>query len=467
LSYCPETLPEASVSKNFCAHQLNDISVNQARSILSIPNTDSILVLERGESAVSLLKDTNGDTYPDKRFIIAEAPGLNHGLALHGNYLYATSSTTVYRWTFNSDATTSSGDRTIVITGMNADGKGGAPNGHRTRTIIFDEVGRLYISIGSAGNVDRDSYRSRIRRFDISDQTSYPIDFTTGEVFADGLRNEVGLSFDSSNILWGVENGADNLYRSDLGGDIHNDNPGEELNRFPESNKGKTYGYPYCWSEYLLPKYGKGPGTVWAWPNIKHDNVLTTDDWCRKNSVPSELSMQAHSAPLGMSFYKWKESYITNQCKGSFPKEFDGYAFIAFHGSWNRDPSTGYKVVYVPISDGRVKGDPVDLLVHTGATREWGDGMRPVDVDFDQCGRLLISSDGTKPNYNKGSKVIIMSFDDVDKQRETYGGCCGKESKGPTHSKSNGRKLSITMSGNIWTIMFALLLFFFVSHQRR
>jgi len=111
---------------------------------------------------------------------------------------------------------------------MDADGKGGAPSGHRTRTLAFDSSGRLYVSIGSADNVDEDSFRARIRRFDLNNVT-LPVDFVDGEVFADGLRNEVGLAFDRHNVLWGVENGADKLYRDDLGGDIHNDNPAEEV----------------------------------------------------------------------------------------------------------------------------------------------------------------------------------------------------------------------------------------------
>ena len=72
--------------------------------------------------------------------------------------------------------------------------------------------------------MDADSHRSRIRRFDLNNAI-LPLDFQNGEVFADGLRNEVGLAFDKHGILWGVENGADRLARSDLGGDIHNDNP--------------------------------------------------------------------------------------------------------------------------------------------------------------------------------------------------------------------------------------------------
>ena len=89
------------------------------------------------------------------------------------------------------------------------------------RTLAFDAEGKwLYVSIGSNGNVDADSFRSRIRRFDISTYINQPFAYNDGEIFADGLRNEVGLAFDSYGDLWGVENGADNLYRSDLGGDM-------------------------------------------------------------------------------------------------------------------------------------------------------------------------------------------------------------------------------------------------------
>ena len=72
-----------------------------------------------------------------------------------------------------------------------------------------------------------------------------------GEVFADGLRNEVGLGWSDATrkVLYGVENGMDNLYRADLGGDIHQDNPAEELNAFPIDQPGRHYGYPWCFSE--------------------------------------------------------------------------------------------------------------------------------------------------------------------------------------------------------------------------
>jgi hypothetical protein len=173
-------------------------------------------------------------------------------------YLYSSSDTTVFHWPYQLGDV--GGGVEIVIINISADGMGEAPGGLTTRTLAFDTTGRIYASVESAGNVDSDFYRSRIRRCDLS--STLPVDFDACEVFADGLCNEVGLAFDKHGVLWGVENGADQLERSDLGEDIHNDNPAEELNRFPEENAGLHWGYPYCWTEFKLPNTtGLGRGT--------------------------------------------------------------------------------------------------------------------------------------------------------------------------------------------------------------
>ena len=384
------------------------VSVNRARSILSLGVSD-MLVLERGTQAVIRVFDTDGDDVPDTKQIIATAPSLNHGLAIHDGYIYASRDTEVYRWSFSDDDFSSIGYQETVVTNMNADGNGGAPQGHRTRTLIFDAQGRLYISVGSNGNVDRDSHRSRIRRFELN-EANFPLDFQLGEVFADGLRNEVGLAFDRFGVLWGVENGADNLRREDLGGDITDDNPAEEVNRFKEEDAGKHWGYPYCWTEYGLDEsVGLGRGTVWAWPSFLDAGAIT-DEECRANYVPPLVSMQAHSAPLGIAFYEFRDATDRpSDCKDvpAFPKEMDGYAFIAFHGSWNRDIPTGYKVIYIPIENGEVTGEPTDLLAHKPPNAKWEDGFRPVDVDFDSCGRLLVTSDGSG---GRGAKLVRIEY---------------------------------------------------------
>ncbi len=138
-------------------------------------------------------------------------------------------------------------------------------------------------------------------------------------------------------------------------------------------------------------------------------NGEVTDEECRSNYMPSIVSMQGHSAPLGIVFYKFTEDR-PEECGDilPFPESYDGYAFIAFHGSWNRAVPTGYKVVYIPFDgSGNAIGPPVDFLAHEPPNAQWEDGFRPVDVDFDSCGRLIVTSDGT---FSEGSKVVTVQY---------------------------------------------------------
>jgi len=182
----------------------------------------------------------------------------------------------------------------------------------------------------------------------------------------------------------------------------------DELNRFREIDAGKNWGYPECWTEFDVPDpFGQGQGTVWAWPTFLEQGEAS-DDTCRATTVASVMALQAHSAPLGIAFYSWKrleERPPTCPEGVGFPQEMDGYAFMAYHGSWNREVPTGYKVVYLGM-DGNgdpITANPVDLLEHEPPNAQWDDGFRPVDVSFDDCGRLLVSSYGTG---GSGSKIV-------------------------------------------------------------
>lgn len=223
------SLETGVILEGFCAIQI-PVDVVKPRSVRSVGPSE-MLVLERGTESVAYLFDSDGDGMPDSKKLLATASSLNHGLAIHDGYLYASSDSTVFRWPFDvENVDFSSTDLLngveVVVDNINQNGQGGAPQGHQTRTLEFDKSGMLYITVGSEGNVDPDSYRSRIRRVPItgSHNLSAPIDFQKMEVFADGVRNTVGLAFDRHGVLWGVENSADNLQREDLGGDITEDN---------------------------------------------------------------------------------------------------------------------------------------------------------------------------------------------------------------------------------------------------
>ena len=159
-----------------------------------------------------------------------------------------------------------------------------------------------------------------------------------------------------------------------------------------------------------------GRGTIWAWPSTM---ASKNDQWCRDNTIRPVLSMQAHSAPLGITFFNYSNSSTSaDDCPddGGFPKSMNGNAFIAFHGCWNRNPPTGYKVVRVPMGD---NGNPtvdeaIDFFCHhdkSGSGAKWPNGFRPVDVVFDKCNRLLITSDGTgSASTRKGNGIVIVTY---------------------------------------------------------
>eukprot|EP00566_Odontella_aurita_P009494 CAMPEP_0113556694 /NCGR_PEP_ID=MMETSP0015_2-20120614/17388_1 /TAXON_ID=2838 /ORGANISM="Odontella" /LENGTH=501 /DNA_ID=CAMNT_0000458057 /DNA_START=203 /DNA_END=1708 /DNA_ORIENTATION=- /assembly_acc=CAM_ASM_000160 len=423
----PDPISEALLPEGFSL-QVFSSGLGRARGLQVLPNGDVLLVKAvsrkaiSDDSAIILFWDDDADGIADgQRQLVGPGHDLTHGVEYvrpennkGTGMLLASSDTTVYSWPYtHGDRSSSLGGGDPIVTNMNArsnDDDLGAFRGHWTRTLRLSPGDQryLYISVGSKGNVDSDSYRSRIRRFNIS-VAHEAVEFKTGEVFADGLRNEVGLAFDSAGILWGVENGADKLKRGNLGGDIHNDNPAEELNKF-DGPIGTHYGYPYCWTEYLLPEeYGMGRGTVWAWPSTM--DTFRNDSWCRAENRPPALAMQAHSAPLGITFFD-RQSVINGPfwdlCSavgGTFPPQNHGDAFCGFHGSWNRDVPTGYKVVHIPFdnSSGSPTGDVLDLLKYDGDSAKWPSGVRPVDVAFDRCGRLLVSDDGT-------SSILLISY---------------------------------------------------------
>ena len=354
-------------------------NVDRPRGLLVAPNGD-VLVVDRTAGSIRALFDDDGDglSGESESVTLAQANGLNHGLALHDGYLYASSASTVYRWPFVAGTRAALSGRQTVVTSIPS-------GGHATRTLVFDAQGNLYVSVGSNANIDPDSSRARIRRFTPAQVAAGSVVFTGGEIFADGLRNEVGLRFDAQGRLWGVENERDNLSRADLGGDIHTDNPAEELNLF--AAPGKFYGYPYCFSEFLLPSgVGKGPGTQWADPNFMNDGTHT-DAWCRStnNVVPPALVMPAHVAPLDIIFYDG----------ALFPSELQGDAFVSFHGSWNRQPAQGYEVRRVVFDNGMpVRLEPFFEFDGEGDTSAaWP--HRPVGLAVGKRGELFVSSDAS------------------------------------------------------------------------
>jgi len=190
------------------------------------------------------------------------------------------------------------------------------------------------------------------------------------------LRN-TALGKDYEGRIWGVDNNLDELFRADIGGDIHNDNPGEEVNIF-DFQEGLFYGYPYCWSEGILnSSYAKGPGSQWSLPDPRFNY---TDEFCDNttNVVKPVWVLPAHTAPLDITFCNTT----------SFPAEYQGNVFIALHGSWDRTNYNGYRVerlILDPTTNLPISEEP--FLYYSGSG--WRDVPywihRPVNLAWAKC----------------------------------------------------------------------------------
>jgi len=369
-------LPSATLPPGFCATVWAS-GLWGPRGIAVAANND-LLVVEALLRRISVLWNDGKNSAT-----LASASGLNHGIEIDGpnSFLYASSSTTVFRWKYSAGDRSDLGTATTVITGVPC-------CHHNTRTLrIINNY--LYVQSGSGSNVDSDSTHSQIRRFPLSSLNGTSVSWLTGELFADGLRNEVGLRQDSNGNIWGVENGVDNLFRTDLGGDIHTDNPSEEVNLFAQP--GKFYGYPYCWSEFNLSTSvgGGNPGNQWVHSDFQNKGIYN-DNWCKNqnNVARPKFNMQAHTAPLDILF--WNGT--------TFPTPFkQGGAFVAQHGSWNRNPAVGYRVDYLAVAGTDVLSLTTLLkYVGPGATgRGWirPAGLAQISCPHGEC--LIISSDST------------------------------------------------------------------------
>jgi len=387
---CKNPIPEAGLPPGFCATQWA-AGLDAPRGLIISPFNRDILVVESEQSRVVELWDANNDGISDatERKVIADADGLNHGIAYSAPYLYASSPTIVYRWKMAAPRV-ALGAAEVVVRNVPC-------CHHTTRTLVFDSDGNLFVSSGSGSNLDKDSSHSQVRLFNLSVVPTGGIEWTAGFLWADGLRNEVALAFDPWGRLWGVENGVDDLDRPDLGPNLVKDNPAEEMNLL--YRPGHFYGYPYCWSEFKLPeKTAKGPGAQWAQPETMHDGVHT-DAWCKNpaNVVPPMHAFPAHMAPLGIIF----------AFNNSFGAKYQNISLVAFHGSWDRTPPQGYRIDVVYFRDKTYPMRSERFFYHLGANENWPNSLRPVDL------RLLPGPNGDQIFLTSDSsgQIILISHD--------------------------------------------------------
>ncbi|KAK4196744.1 soluble quino protein glucose/sorbosone dehydrogenase [Triangularia verruculosa] len=263
---------------------------------------------------------------------------INHGLSItpDGKTLYASSETTLWSWAYDPLTRKISNQKTIV--------KGMSTGIHSSRTVavVPQQPNLVLLQVGSNSNFDMASQqpgtgRAIIKIFDASKAPSSGFNYNTeGEVYGYGLRNEIGFTADPNGVFWGVENSGDDFARTENGQrrDIHIDNPAEKLNNLgdPLTVRNAWYGYPTCfsvWNPANFPNSNLKTGSHF----VVSPNSSYNDATCNGRAVPPRLTFQAHSAPIANTFdADAKNMYVT------------------FHGSWNRQPATGFKVVQIPFT---------------------------------------------------------------------------------------------------------------------
>ncbi|KAK5658626.1 hypothetical protein OQA88_2019 [Cercophora sp. LCS_1] len=293
-----------------------------------------LLVIQAGLGLTVHTIGANGCIASSKTLIQNNA--LNHGLALSpdGKTVYVSAAPTAWSYSYDAQAMTISNQQ-VVVKGMN-------PSGHNTRTLAVppNNPNLLIVSLGSAGNIDagterKETGRAIVKVFDLTKTPSGGWTYNTqGWYLGYGLRNEIGLVFDGNNMVWGVENSGDQLTRNTNGRsvDIHIDNPAEELNYLgdPSKSNEQWYGYPTCWAvgdpKVITDRTFKVGQQIVIAPNSTFN-----DDTCAEKAVPPRLSIRAHSAPID----------------GKFDRDYKNM-YVSLHGSWNRQPATGYKVIQIP-----------------------------------------------------------------------------------------------------------------------
>jgi len=331
---------------------------------------------------------------------------LNHGITLSrdGKTLYASSAQSVYQYAYDPSTASNTTAGKEIVTNMTTED-------HTTRTLLLSNFSpnTLIVTRGSTSNLDAGAEdistgRSQIKAFDIStfaspSGSSAPaLDFSSasGKLLGWGMRNDVGIDeHPVTGGLYSVENSVDQMTR--LGTDIHQNNPGEEMNYLGTllnnsySGQGGNYGYPDCYAAWNVTEIpdnaGLETGTQFA---IGAANSTINDTTCQHARVAPRLTFQAHMAPLAILF-----------------SADGGAAWVSYHGSWDRAPPVGYKIGTIafdaatgqPTAPRNSSSALADVVANPDLAACPAGCFRPVALAWDAAGRLWFSSDASGEIY--------------------------------------------------------------------
>jgi glucose/arabinose dehydrogenase len=296
---------------------------------------------------ITLLRDADGDGTAETKSVFISGLNSPFGMALVGNELYVADSDAIMKFPYHE------GDTKITTPGEKlADLPAGRINHHWTKDLVASPDGtKLYATVGSNSNAGENGIEAETNRAAVLE-----VDRASGKwrVFAAGLRNPNGPSFQpQSGALWVTVN-----ERDELGNDLVPD-------YMTSVKDGGFYGWPFSY-------YGQHVDT-----RVQPQQP----DMVAKAIVP-DYALGAHTASLGLTF----------NTGNLFPQNMASGAFVGQHGSWNRKPRAGYKVIFVPFTNGKPAGEPQDVL--TGFLNADGEAQgRPVGVKIDKQGALLVADD--------------------------------------------------------------------------
>ncbi len=297
---------------------------------------------------ITLLRDVDGDGVAETRSIFLQGLHSPFGMALVGNDFYVADTDAVLRFPYVAGATAITAPATKVV-----DLPAGPINHHWTKNVIASPDGsKLYVTVGSNSNVGENGMAAEEGRAAI-----WEVDARTGvhRIYAAGLRNPNGLAWEpASHALWTAVN-----ERDELGSDLVPD-------YMTAVRDGAFYGWPYCYY---------GPAHVDARVTPQRPDLVA-------QAIAPDYALGAHTASLGLA---WSAG-------ARLGSAYAEGMFVGQHGSWNRRPFSGYRVVFVPFALGKPAGPPLDVL--SGFVT--GDGAasgRPVGVAIDRSGALLVADD--------------------------------------------------------------------------
>ena len=315
-----------------------------------------------GANRITLLRDADGDGVAELKTAFLENLNSPFGMALIGNTFYVANTDAVVSFPYNGGETKITAAPTKV-----ADLPGGRLNHHWTKSLIANAAGtRLYVGVGSNSNAAENGMEAEDERAAILE-----IDPSTGlhRVYASGLRNPVGLAWEPvSGMLWTAVN-----ERDELGSDLVPD-------YMTSVKDGGFYGWPYSYYGQHVDKRVEPP----------------RPDLVAKAIVP-DYALGPHTASLGLV---WAQGT-------SLPARYDGGMFVGQHGSWNRKPPSGYRVIFVPFANGKPSGEAVEVL--TGFLNGDKSRGRPVGVAIDKRGTLLVADDVGNVVWRVGPSAITAT----------------------------------------------------------